>query len=287
MPDLGPGTLVVVYGLMSALTWGAGDFGGGMVARRAPLMATLAVTQSVGILSAAAIALLRGEPFPSGHDLAWAMAGGLAGMLGIAALYRGLAVGRMGVVSPVSALLGAVIPVVVGFLWQGVPAPMVLGGIVLALLAVVLVTRAPGAHADHPSGIEWALAAGFGIGMFNVCMGQLSGATAFGPLVAMRILQVGVWLLVIRLWRQPWRMARIHVLALLGIGTLDMLGNAGYILAAGTGQLAIAAVLSSLYPVTTVILAILVLHERLTRSHAAGIALTAAAIGMISAGSIG
>lgn len=287
MPELAPGTAVVLFGLLSALTWGTGDFGGGMLARRAPLIAVLAVTQAVGIVSAGAVAIALHEPFPSLPDIGWAMAGGLAGMVGIGALYRGLAVGRMGVVSPISALIGAILPVVVGFIWQGLPPVIVIGGIGAALLAVVLVTRAPGAQADHPSGLNWALLAGLGVGGFNIFLGRLSGDTAFGPLVVLRVFQVLAWIAVIRLWRQPWRMQRGTVGRLLLVGILDMLGNAGYILAAATGQLAVAAVLSSLYPVTTVILAIVVLHERVTRSHAAGIALTAAAIALISAGSVG
>lgn len=287
MPELAPGTAVVLFGLLSALTWGTGDFGGGMLARRAPLIAVLAVTQAVGIVSAGAVAIALHEPFPSLPDIGWAMAGGLAGMVGIGALYRGLAVGRMGVVSPISALIGAILPVVVGFIWQGLPPVIVIGGIGAALLAVVLVTRAPGAQADHPSGLNWALVAGLGVGGFNIFLGRLSGDTAFGPLVVLRVFQVLAWIVVIRLWRQPWRMQRGTVGRLLLVGILDMLGNAGYILAAATGQLAVAAVLSSLYPVTTVILAIVVLHERVTRSHAAGIALTAAAIALISAGSVG
>lgn len=243
------------------------------------------MTQLVGMLAALAAAIARGEPFPAVADIGLAVVAGLAGVAGITMLYRGLAEGRMGVVAPTSALLAATIPVVVGFAREGVPPPVVIGGVVLAMLAVVLVTRAPGAQADHPSGIKWGLAAGLAFGCFYVAIGGLSGATAMGPLVVVRLVQAALMATVIVAWRQPWRMPGTVVWRLVGIGLLDMIGNAAFILASQTGQLAIAAVLSSLYPVTTVILAIVVLRERLTRSHVAGIALTAVAIAMIAGGS--
>jgi drug/metabolite transporter (DMT)-like permease len=266
------------------MSWGTGDFGGGMLSRRAPLFGVVAGTQIIGMLAAAVLGVVRGEPVPQGQDVAWAIAGGLAGVVGITSLYRGLAMGRMGVVAPTTGVLAAVVPVGVGFVTQGVPRTEAVVGIALALVAVVLVTRAPGHHDDRPSGIEWALLGGLAIGTFNVCVGQLSGAGAFGPLVLMRAVQVAVLAGLVLAWRQPVRMEPSIAPRLVLVGLLDMGGNAAFILAAQTGQLAIAAVLSSLYPVVTVVLAILVLRERMTRSHVAGIALTALAIGLIAVG---
>lgn len=285
LPELGPGVAVVVFGLLSAITWGTGDFGGGMLSRRAPLLSVVAVTQGVGVLSALAVAVARGEPMPHGADIGWAIGAGITGMVGIAALYRGLAVGRMGVVAPTTGIIGAVIPVVVGFAFQGLPPAIVIVGILLALASVVLVTRAPGHQVGQPSGVEWALLAGVAIGGFNLCIGGFSGATAFGPLVILRLLQAVGWAVVIVAWRQPWRFDRRLLPKMVVIGLLDMTGNGAYIMAAQTGHLAVAAVLSSLYPVTTVVLAIGILRERLTRGHMVGIAMTALAIALITAGS--
>jgi drug/metabolite transporter (DMT)-like permease len=176
------------------------------------------------------------------------------------------------------------IPVVAGFVLEGVPSPITIIGIVAAFLAVVLVTRAPGHGEARPSGIRWALLAAAGIGVFNIGVGQLSGATPFGSIAVFRVLQAGILLVLIVAWRQPWRMPREILPKILVIGLLDMAGNAAFVLAVGVGALAIAAVLSSLYPVTTVLLALVVLHERVTRSHAAGIALTALAVALISYG---
>jgi drug/metabolite transporter (DMT)-like permease len=156
---------------------------------------------------------------------------------------------------------------------------------VVALVAVVLVTRAPGHGDGRPSGLKWALLAGAGIGLFNVCVGQLSGEGAFGPLVLIRLLQAAVLAVLIVAWRQPWRVDRRLWAPLLVVGVLDMTGNAAFILATQVGQLAIASILSSLYPVVTVLLAIAFLRERLTRSHGAGIVLTGVAIVLIGAGS--
>jgi len=287
LPDVGPGAAVVVLGLLSAITWGAGDFGGGLLSRRAPLFGIVAVTQLVGMAAALVLAVLRGEPVPGTLDIAWAIGAGIFGMAGMTMLYHGLAVGRMGVVAPVTGVIGAVIPVIVSFAFEGMPPPIAIAGIVVALVAVVLVTRAPGHQVGRPSGINWALGAGIAIGGFNLCIGGFSPAGAFGPLVIVRLVQSLLLAIVIVAWRQPWRIPRDIVPKVAGIGLLDMAGNAAFIMAAQVGQLAIAAVLASLYPVMTVLLAIALLHERLTRSHVVGVAMTALAIAMIAAGTAG
>lgn len=284
VPELGPGLAVVVLGLLSAITWGAGDYGGGLLSRRIPLFGVVAVTQVVGMAFALVMAVVRGEPVPQGMDVAWSIGAGACGVVGMTSLYRGLAVGRMGVVAPVTGVVGASIPVVVGFAGEGVPSVQTVAGILVAMVAVVLVTRAPGHGTDRPSGIRWALVAGVAIGGFNVCIGQLSGAGAFGPLVLIRLVQTSVILFLIVAWRQPWRIRRLDVARLGVVGVLDMTGNVAFIMAAQLGALAVAAVLSSLYPVMTVLLALGLLRERVTRSHLAGIALTVVAIALITAG---
>jgi drug/metabolite transporter (DMT)-like permease len=256
-----------------------------MLSRRAPLFGVVGLTQFVGVWAALVLAVALGEPVPSFPDIGWAMAAGLGGMLGISCLYRGLAVGRMGVVDPTTGVLAATIPVVFGFAVDGVPVPATVAGIAGALVAVVLVTRAPGVGSDRPSGLSWALVAGIAIAWFNICIGQFSGDSAFGLLVIIRLFQALMMGLLIVLWRQPWRLPGDALGKLLVIGLLDMLGNATFILAAAAGDLAVATVLSSLYPVVTVVLAIIVLREHLSRSHVAGIVLTAVSIALITAGS--
>jgi drug/metabolite transporter (DMT)-like permease len=183
----------------------------------------------------------------------------------------------------VAGVVGAVIPVLFGFARDGVPAPMTIAGIGMALVAVVLVTRAPGRDTERPSGLGWGLLAGLAFGGFNICVGGLSTG-AFAPLVVIRLLQTTVLLVLIVAWRQPWRVARTDIGRLAVVGLLDMSGNVAFIAAAQAGALAVAAVLSSLYPVVTVMLAIAILRDRLSRSHLTGVALTAVAIVLIGAG---
>jgi uncharacterized membrane protein len=248
------------------------------------VLGVVGVTQFSGMVAALALALLLNEPFPSTRDIGLAVVGGTCGVIGITCLYRGLSVGRMGVVAPVTGVLSAGVPVTFGFLTEGVPSPVTVIGILTALVAVVLVTRTPEAAAGKPSGFRWALLGGFAIGTASIFIGQFSRESAFGLLTVMRLVQAALVVAVILLARQPWRMPRDVVPKLVLVGLLDMGGNAAFILAAAAGALAIAAVLSSLYPVVTVLLAITLLREHVTKSHLVGIALTALAIVLIAGG---
>ncbi len=234
------------------------------------------------------IALARGETAMLPEDVVWSILAAVAGGIGITALYQGLAVGRMGIVAPITGVMAALIPVAAGIILEGVPPALVLVGIALAVVAVVLVSRVPddGSH-DGPSGLRFALIAGVGIGGFSVFVAQLSDGHAFWPLALIRgvegVMLAGVILVTGSAWRAPRRLLP----AMAAVGALDMAGNGFFILAVQAGSLAVAAVLSSLYPVTTVILATIFLHERVTRSHAVGIGLAAAAIACIALGSTG
>ena len=269
---------------MSAVSWGAGDFGGGLLTRRAPLFGVVFLSQAVGMAFALAFAIGRGETLPLPVDVVWSILAGVAGGIGITALYQGLAVGRMGIVAPVTGVIAALIPVSAGIVTEGVPAPVVLAGIGLAIVAVMLVSRAP-RDGTGPSGLRFALVAGVAIGSLSVLLAQVSDGHAFGPLSVMRVTEavlIGGFILVTRAtWRPEGRL----VPAIGAVGVLDMLGNGAFIIAVQAGALAVAAVLSSLYPVTTVILATVVLHEKVTRDHAAGIGLAGVAIACIAAGS--
>ena len=212
------------------------------------------------------------------------MLAGLLGGIGVTALYRGLAVGRMGIVAPITGILSAVIPVVGGVVLQGVPPPLVVFGIGLALVAVFLVSRVADEGGGR-AGLREALIAGAAIGSFGVIISQLSEGHVFGPLTVIRATQVVLVLVITIVSRSAWRPERRLVPVLAVIGLVDMAGNSLYVLAVQAGALAVASVLSSLYPVVTVILAAVVLRERITRDHWAGIALAAVAIACIGAGS--
>ena len=282
----GPGSAVVLLGLGAAIAWGAGDFGGGWASRRAPVFGVALIVQVLGVALAVVLALATGESALAPETIAISVAAGVCVTIGIVGLYHGLAIGRMGVVAPVTGLIAAVLPVVAGIVRDGLPAMLVLVGIVLALVAVVLVSRAPGETGSR-SGIEFALVGGIGIGLFNILAGELPDGQVFGPLVVIKLAAAAVIVAALLVGRQAWRMPRRIVPIAMAGGVFDMAGNALYVLAAQAGRLDVAATLSSLYPVTTILLAVAFLGERVTRSHALGIAAAVAAIVLIGAGSAG
>ncbi len=138
-PD--PATATVLFGLLSAIAWGGGDFGGGLLSRRTSVFGVVLVSQLVGMVVAIGLAVVRAEGLPTPADIGWSVLGGVVGGIGITALYHGLAVGRMGVVAPVTGVIAAIIPVVTGIVLEGWPDRLVLVGIVVAIVAVVLVSR--------------------------------------------------------------------------------------------------------------------------------------------------
>jgi uncharacterized membrane protein len=273
------------FGLASALAWGAGDYGGGLLSRRASGLGIVLVSQVVGMVIAAMIAGIKMEPWPGPSDVGWSIVSGIAGVVGISCLYRGLAVGRMGTVAPVTAVLAAALPVLAGILLEGLPSPLVLTGIGLAVVAVVLVSRVSAGEGRGREGMGFAITAGVALGTFNITIAQLTEGLVFGPLTIVRGVEALFVIVVIAATRTSWRLSERVLLLVLLVGVLDMAGNAFFILARQAGQLAAAAALSSLYPVTTVILAAAFLHERITMAHALGMAAAAAAIVLITTGS--
>ena len=240
------------------------------------------VSQATGALLCLVLALLLNETFPTGSDLIVCAVAGALGAFGITMLYRGLAIGRMGIVAPVTGVLAAVIPVVAGFVTEGIPQPLVLVGILLAVVAVVLVSRVADETGGRDGLVE-ALTGGTAIGLFGVAIAQLSEGDVFADLATIRIIQGVLVAIAVVATRSAWRPGSLLVPLVL-IGALDTAGNGFYLAAVQTGQLAIASVLSAMYPVVTVVLAAVVLREPVTRDHTIGIGLAGAAIALIGVG---
>ena len=249
-----------------------------------PVYGVVLVSQFVGMSMALGLAVVRGESVPSGNDVLLCLVAGVLGGIGITALYRGLAIGRMGIVAPVTGVLAAVIPVVAGIILEGVPDRAVLAGIGLAIVSVVLVSRIADEGGGR-AGLTEALVAGVAIGCFGVAISGISEGQVFSSLTLIRLVQAALVICLVLVSRSGWRPPRGTIPAIVVIGVLDMAGNSFYLLAVQTGALAVASVLSSLYPVMTVVLAAFVLHERITRDHAVGIGLAATAIVLIGVGS--
>jgi drug/metabolite transporter (DMT)-like permease len=241
---------------------------------------------AIGVLVMVVVALATGEPMPSQTTVLLAALAGLCAVAGIVGLYTGLAVGRMGVVAPVTGLIAAVLPVAVGFARLGVPGGQVVAGIGCALIAVILVSRS-----DDPSGrrsgIEYAILAGIGLGLFNVVVGAFPEHRVAWPVAVIKGAGLVGLVAIVVVGRRTWRVPRPLLPAMVVIAVLDLAGNGLYVLATQAGRLDVAATLSSLYPVTTVLLAIAVLHERVTRRHLAGIIMAGLAIVLIAGGSAG
>ena len=287
VPDtlIPPALIVVGLGLLASLGWGVGDFGGGLTSRKAPVLGVLAGSQLASLFVAVPILALGSEPAMTTTDLAISVLGGVFAASGLALLYRGLAAGRMGVVAPIAAVLTATLPVAFGFLTQGVPNVVAIGGIGFAALSVVLVSRSPGTGDGRPSGILYAVGAGTIFGLFSITADFLDDRLLVGPLVVIRVtslLAIAAWVL---LAHRPWRVPRRLWPALVAVGVIDMAATGAYLSAIAIGPLAIAAILASLYPVVTTILAALVLRERVTPVHAAGIAAAGLAVVLIAGAS--
>jgi drug/metabolite transporter (DMT)-like permease len=285
VPD-GAVSAVVALGLGAAIAWGTADFGGGLSSRRSPVYGVVLAAGLIGAIAALALALLRAEPLPGPTDVGWSVLSGVAGAVAMVALYAGLATGRMGVVAPVTGVLAATVPVVAGIGLEGLPGAAQLGGIGLAIIAVLLVSRSANDDAGgRPSGLGYGVVAGIGLGLLGVMISRVTDGLVFGPLTILRVVQVTCVATVVVLARRPWRLAAGAMPAVGAVGLTDMAGNGLFLAAAQVGPLAVAAVLSSLYPVTTLVLATAVLRERLGGRHVVGIACAILAIVLIGAGS--
>jgi drug/metabolite transporter (DMT)-like permease len=271
----------IVFGLLSALTWGAGDFNGGLATRKSGVYAVVIFAELIGALVLLAIALVVGEPFPSLAGWLWGIAAGLVGVIGLMALYQGLATGKMGLVAPMSAVIGGGVPILYTAIFQGLPPLIQLLGFFFGLIAVWLLSSQDGVRI-RVEDLTLPLIAGLGFGFYFVLIDIATVESVYWPLVPARTV-AGLLLIPIALrLRQPLLPVRASAPFVAASGTLDALGNLFFALAASTGRLDIAAVLSSLYSATTVGLAWIFLKERLNVRQWIGVAAALAAIVLVS-----
>lgn len=271
----------VVYGLISALTWGAGDFSGGMAVKRSNPYGVVIVAHVISLFLLLALAFSFGEPVPQFKD--WILGGlaGICGGVGLTLLYRALASGQMSIAAPVSALVTASLPVMVGFITDGLVGWLTIIGFALALVAVWLVSGGVGLKSDLRS-LILPVIAGLAFGGFFIFIHYASSESILWPLVAVRIVSISSLLLYSIITRQDWFPKRESLFAILMSSLMDTAGNAFYVLSAQTGRMDVAAVLGSLYPGSTVVLAWFVLKERISLVQMLGIALALIAIVLIT-----
>lgn len=278
---MGNALLTVIFGLAASLCWGSGDFSGGLATRRANSSSVVVAAYATGFVLLIALALIVRERLPSAIDMFWGGLAGIVGALGLIAFYSALSRGRMGIVAPVAAMFTAALPVVFIAFTAGLPTLFQLLGFALALIAIFLISR-PERAKGRPVGIELALLAGCAFGCFFILISRVNHASTYWPLAVARLTSVLFLFIILRLRRQPLLPSLKVAPLILLAGILDALGNAFFVLASHSGRLDVAAVLSSLYPAATVLLAALLLRERVTRIQFLGILFALIAIPLIS-----
>jgi drug/metabolite transporter (DMT)-like permease len=267
--------------LGAALSWGVGDFLGGLASRRLAVFAVLATSQAIGLTGVVLWVAIAGDPFPGVRELLPAVAAGAAGLVGLAALYRGFAVGAMGIVAPVSAA-SPLVPLSVDAGRGTLPGALQWLGIVLVLAGIVMLSREPPVAGTRrvAAGVGLALIAALGFGAFVVGIDAGSDESAPWAVIAARSTSVAIAIAAAVSTSTSLRPSRALLPALVGIGVFDTGANVLVALATTKGAAGIVAVLSALYPVVTIVLARVLLAERLTvaRRLGGGVALAGAAI---------
>jgi drug/metabolite transporter (DMT)-like permease len=276
--------VTVVLGLLAAVFYGVGDFAGGVAARRYNAVTILLYSYPVGaVLMTAMLPLFAGALSP--RVVAFGILGGASGLLGVSIMYQLMVRAPMNVISPVTAVLAAIVPVMVGVAIGERPAVAAWIGILLGGLAVVLVSRT---KADHPHGpiampvLALAGLSGVGFGLYFVFLARAGHESGLWPLVVSRLASA---LLILPLAgaRHAFHRVDRRTLAIATVaGATDAMANMFFLLASRSGLLSLASVLTALYPAVTVLLAVGVLHEHLTRVQQTGLALAAAAVVLIT-----
>jgi drug/metabolite transporter (DMT)-like permease len=274
--------------IASAGLYGAADFLGGLASRRASTIAVVFWSQASGLVMLLLVIPLLPDASPARSDLVWGAIAGLAGSVGVGLLYHALAIGTMAVVAPTTAVCAVVIPVTAGVIAGERLAGLAIVGIGVAIAAIVLVSRetrdAPvprPARPGLPRGVGVAFLSGVAIGFFFLALARTTAAAGMWPLAASRGLSLVLFGVIGAATAQPMRMAAPVARITLGAGVVDMAANALYLAATRYGALSIVVTLASLYPASTVILARLVLRERLNRWQVAGVACALLAIVLI------
>jgi len=274
----------VLFALVAAAAYGVSDFVGGLASRRVSALNVLLVSYPVGGLIMALALPGYGGPV-SARTLLWSLAGGVAGLVGVALLYSALAVAPMNIVSPVTAVMSAAVPVLGGVLRGERPGAPAWAGIVLGMAAVVLIARQPADHPHPPVGwrpLLMAVLAGAGFGLYFICLASSDRDSGLWPVVISRFCSA---VLVVPLLLAVDRFARPDrpVLALAAVaGVLDATANVAFLLSSRHGLLSLAGVITALYPAGTVALAVLILRERTGRAQRAGLGLAAVAVVLLT-----
>lgn len=276
----------VGFSLAAVLCWGTSDFTGGYASKRSDAFIITLLSHAGGFTLMLTLALLTHATYPSASSRNWALLAGALGGSALAIFYRALASGNMGITAPVAAVLGAAIPAAFAMITQGPPGALSVAGFLLAGVGIWLISR-PDGSAGNYSGILMAALAGVGFAGFFICIDRAGDSSALWSAVHSRfasLVIVAAIVLFRRAWlgRSPRRLQTSGATLALFAGCLDVTGTALFIRAEQTGRLDTAVVMSSLYPVITVLLARVILHEHFTRWKTAGIFAALLAVPLIA-----
>jgi uncharacterized membrane protein len=282
-----PTHVFVALALASAAFYGAADFLGGIAARHAASVVVTFLAQGAGLVLLGLLLPVLPSSSPVTSDYLWGAASGVAGSVGVALLYRALAIGTMSIVAPITAVCAAAVPVFVALALGERPGPLAGVGIALTAVAITLLTRGE-SNERVSAGRRWAktsagmaLISGVAVGLFFLFLAQTSDDAGLWPLVVGRSVSVPLFGAMVMTGGHALRLKPAVVRTAAGCGIVDMLANALYLIATRYGPLSLVATLASLYPASTVLLARVTLGERLTRSQALGVVCALAAVVLI------
>ena len=277
--------MAAVLALAGALGWGIGDFFGGLAARRVAVLTVLAVSQAVGLVGVLAWTLLSRDPFPGIAELAPAAAGGIVAMIGLGALYRGFAIGAMGIVAPISAA-SPVVPLGVDAARGDVPSTLQWLGVALVVAGIVVLSREPRLDRQRrvAAGAGLAVVAALGFGLFFVGIDAGADESAAWAVTAARLAAVPVVVVAALVTSTTLKPPRAVLPLIVGVGVFDTGANVLFAAATTFGAVGIVAVLGSLYPIVTLVLAWLVLGERLGATKRVGGFVALAGAALVAAG---
>lgn len=275
-------SLAVTCGLASALAWGAGDFAGGFASRRGNVLTVILFSQLLGGALLLLLALTSAPSIPGTTHLVSGGLAGIFGVLGLVGLYTGLSRGRMGLVAPLSALVTALVPMLFSFVVEGLPGPMQISGFGIAMVAVWFLSSPGGGIRIEKGELRLSILAGLGFGLFFIFLDHAADQAVLWPLVMVRATSIVLMVVILATTGKLELPPRGNFVFIALAGILDTTGNAAFGMAAHLGRLDIAAILASLYPASTVLLAWLVLKERLGMRQWFGVATAGAALVLIA-----
>jgi drug/metabolite transporter (DMT)-like permease len=281
--------MLLILALASAAFYGAADFLGGLASRRSSTISVVVVAQLSGLVALGLMLPVLPPSTPGHDDWIWGAAAGITGGIGVALLYRALAMGSMAIIAPITAVCAVIVPVAASIAFGERPGTGAVAGIALAIVAIVLVSqqsrtvapRRRGGTAAETRGAGTALASGVAIGLFFLTLAQANADAGMWPLVTARAVSSVLFAILALVARRSMRMPQQVVTIAVAGGLLDILANVLYLLATRHGPLSMVVTLSSLYPASTVLLARVVLGERLSRVQTAGVACALAAVVLI------